>query len=67
MRLRAVTTTRSGSLWPAGGARTDHGATDDFGIEAIEKLMHVHDIHATILYLMSIDHLELTAISAPQI
>jgi hypothetical protein len=37
-----------------------YGATDDFGFKAIEKPVHVHDIHATILYLMGIDHLKLT-------
>ncbi len=35
-------------------------ATDDFGFKAIEKPIHVHDIHATILYLFGIDHTKLT-------
>ena len=51
------------TMWLAGGAvkgGTIYGATDDFGFKAIEKPVHVHDIHATILYLMGIDHLKLT-------
>jgi uncharacterized protein (DUF1501 family) len=51
------------SMWLAGGGikgGTVYGATDDFGFKAIEKPMHVHDLHATILYLMGIDHTKLT-------
>ena len=51
------------TMWLAGGAvkgGTIYGATDDFGFKAIEKPVHVHDIHATILYLMGIDHHKLT-------
>jgi hypothetical protein len=51
------------TMWLAGGAvkgGTIYGATDDFGFKAIEKPAHVHDIHATILYLMGIDHQKLT-------
>jgi uncharacterized protein (DUF1501 family) len=51
------------TMWLAGGAvkgGTIYGATDDFGFRAVEKPVHVHDIHATILYLMGIDHLKLT-------
>lgn len=51
------------TMWLAGGAvkgGTIYGATDDFGFKAIDKPVHVHDIHATILYLMGIDHLKLT-------
>ena len=47
------------TMWLAGGAvkgGTIYGATDDFGFKAMEKPAHVHDIHATILYLMGIDH-----------
>jgi arylsulfatase A-like enzyme len=50
-------------MWLAGGAVKGgaiYGATDDFGFKAIEKPTHVHDIHATILYLMGIDHKKLT-------
>jgi hypothetical protein len=51
------------TMWLAGGAVKAghiHGATDDFGFKAIDKPVHVHDIHATILYLMGIDHQKLT-------
>jgi hypothetical protein len=51
------------TMWLAGGAikgGTIYGATDDFGFKAVEKPAHVHDIHATILYLMGIDHTKLT-------
>lgn len=51
------------TMWLAGGAvkgGTIYGSTDDFGFKAVEKPTHVHDIHATILYLMGIDHKKLT-------
>jgi hypothetical protein len=51
------------TMWMAGGALkggTIYGATDEFGFKAVEKPVHVHDIHATILYLMGIDHTKLT-------
>lgn len=51
------------TMWLAGGAVKGghiHGATDEFGVKAVEKPVHVHDIHATILYLMGIDHKKLT-------
>jgi hypothetical protein len=37
-----------------------HGATDEYGWHAIEDPVHVHDLHATILHLMGIDHETLT-------
>jgi hypothetical protein len=37
-----------------------HGATDEFGHEAIEGKVHMHDLHATVLHLMGIDHERLT-------
>ncbi len=37
-----------------------HGATDDFGFKAVENPVHIHDLHATILYLMGFDHTKLT-------
>jgi len=37
-----------------------HGSTDEFGLNAEENRMHVHDLHATILHLMGIDHEKLT-------
>ena len=51
------------TMWLAGGAvkgGTVYGATDDFGFKAVEKPVHVHDIHATVLYLLGIDHKKLT-------
>jgi uncharacterized protein (DUF1501 family) len=37
-----------------------HGATDDFGFKAVDKPVHIHDLHATILHLMGLDHTRLT-------
>jgi uncharacterized protein (DUF1501 family) len=37
-----------------------YGATDELGMHAVENRVHVHDLHATILYLMGIDHERLT-------
>jgi hypothetical protein len=51
------------SMWLAGGGvqgGTVYGATDEFGFQAIENPVHVHDLHATILYLMGLDHERLT-------
>ena len=50
-------------VWLAGGGAKGgmtHGATDDFGFRAAEKRMHVHDLHATLLHLLGIDHERLT-------
>jgi hypothetical protein len=51
------------SMWLAGGGikgGTVHGATDEFGYAAVEKPVHVHDLHATILHCLGIDHERLT-------
>ncbi|MGH9162107.1 MAG: DUF1501 domain-containing protein [Vicinamibacteraceae bacterium] len=51
------------SIWLAGGgvrSGMTFGRTDDFGYEAVENPVHVHDLHATILHLMGIDHEKLT-------
>ena len=51
------------SMWMAGGGvkgGTIYGATDEFGFAAVENKVHVHDLHATILKLMGLDHEELT-------
>ncbi|MDP7016195.1 MAG: DUF1501 domain-containing protein [Pirellulaceae bacterium] len=51
------------SMWMAGGGvrgGTIYGATDDVGVKAIENRMSVHDLHATILHLLGIDHMDLT-------
>lgn len=37
-----------------------HGATDDFGYNAIQDVVHVRDLHATMLHLLGIDHTRLT-------
>jgi hypothetical protein len=37
-----------------------HGATDDFGFRAMHDKVHIHDLHATILHLMGLDHTKLT-------
>ena len=51
------------SMWMAGGGVKGgyvHGSTDAFGYKAIEKPVHIHDLHATILYLLGLDHERLT-------
>jgi len=51
------------SLWMAGGGvkgGLTYGATDEIGYEAVEKPMHIHDWHATVLHLLGIDHKQLT-------
>jgi hypothetical protein len=51
------------SMWLAGGGArggTAYGATDDFGFKAAVDKMHIHDIHATLLHLLGIDHERLT-------
>lgn len=37
-----------------------YGATDEFGYQAVENPVHVHDLHATVLHLLGIDHTRLT-------
>lgn len=37
-----------------------YGATDEFGLSTVENRVHVHDLHATILHLMGLDHQKLT-------
>lgn len=51
------------TMWMAGGGVKGgyaYGATDEYGYYAIENKMHVHDLHATILHLMGLDHERLT-------
>jgi len=51
------------SVWLAGGGVKGgmaYGATDEFGFAAAENKMHVHDLHATLLHLMGINHERLT-------
>jgi uncharacterized protein (DUF1501 family) len=54
---------RGFTTWLAGGGAKGGqviGATDDFGYAAVEDKVHVHDLHATILHLMGMDHKLLT-------
>ncbi len=51
------------TMWLAGGGARGgmvHGATDEFGWYAVENKVHLHDLHATILHLMGLDHERLT-------
>ncbi len=51
------------SMWLAGAGvkgGMNYGSTDEFGFEAVENKVHLHDLHATILHLMGLDHESLT-------
>jgi hypothetical protein len=51
------------TMWLAGGGVRGglaHGATDEFGWDAVEGRVHVHDLHATVLHLLGLDHEKLT-------
>jgi hypothetical protein len=51
------------TTWMAGGGVRGgyvHGATDEFGFKSIENVVHVHDLHATIMKLLGFDHEKLT-------
>jgi hypothetical protein len=51
------------SMWMAGGGIKGgqrYGATDEYGIAAVENKVHIHDLHATILHLLGLDHEKLT-------
>ena len=51
------------SMWMAGGGAKRgfrYGATDEHGIAAVQNPMHIHDLHATMLYLLGLDHEKLT-------
>ncbi len=51
------------TMWLAGGGVRGgcvHGATDEYGYFAVENKVHLHDLHATILHLLGLDHLRLT-------
>ena len=51
------------TMWMAGGGMKPgltYGATDEFGYHAVENKVHVHDLHATILHQLGIDHKRLT-------
>jgi uncharacterized protein (DUF1501 family) len=51
------------SIWMAGGGVQGgmaYGSTDEFGYRAVDKVVSMHDLHATILHLLGIDHERLT-------
>ena len=51
------------TMWMAGGGVKpgfSYGATDDYGYYSVENKVHIHDLHATILHLMGLDHTRLT-------
>jgi hypothetical protein len=51
------------TMWMAGGGVKGgfaYGATDEYGYYAVEDRMHIHDMHATMLHLLGLDHLKLT-------
>jgi arylsulfatase A-like enzyme len=51
------------SMWLAGGGiqgGMSYGGTDELGYSAVENPVHVHDLHATMLHLLGIDHKRLT-------
>lgn len=51
------------TIWMAGGGvrpGTTYGATDELGFYAVENPVHVHDLHATVLHLLGLDHTRLT-------
>jgi hypothetical protein len=50
-------------MWLAGGGVKSghvHGKTDDYGYFAVEDAVHLHDLHATMLHLLGLDHTRLT-------
>jgi len=50
-------------MWMAGGGIRPglvYGRTDEYGYYAVENKVHFHDLHATILHLLGIDHTQLT-------
>ena len=51
------------SMWLAGGGikgGTIYGATDEYGYHAVENILTLHDLHATVLHLLGLDHERLT-------
>jgi uncharacterized protein (DUF1501 family) len=51
------------TVWMAGGGVKpgfSYGATDEYGYQAVENKVHMHDLHATVLHLMGLDHEQLT-------
>ena len=51
------------TMWMAGGGvkpGISYGTTDDYGYNIVDKPVHVHDLHATMLHLMGVDHERMT-------
>ncbi len=51
------------TMWMAGGgvkSGFSYGGTDELGVNAVEGRMHIHDLHATILHILGLDHTRLT-------
>jgi uncharacterized protein (DUF1501 family) len=51
------------SIWMAGGGikpGITYGATDEFGYKVVENRVEIHDLHATMLHLLGVDHTQLT-------
>ena len=60
------------SVWLAGGGvkgGVSYGATDDFGYKAVAGVREIHDLHATMLHILGVDHTRLTELSGwePQV
>jgi hypothetical protein len=54
---------RGYTMWLAGGGVKQgitYGKTDEFGAAIVENKVHIHDLHATLLWLLGLDHLKLT-------
>ena len=59
----AITIRSASRIWLAGGGMkggTIYGATDEYGYKAVENKVEIHDLHATMLHLLGIDHKRLT-------
>lgn len=53
----------AGTVWMAGGGVKggfSYGQTDEFGFKGVENKVHIHDLHATLLHLLGLDHEKLT-------
>jgi len=51
------------TVWLAGGGVKpgfSYGSSDEYGYQAVENKVHMHDLHATVLYLLGLEHEKLT-------
>ena len=48
-------------MWAGGGVKggSSIGQTDELGLRAVEDKLHIHDLHATIMHLMGVDHTQM--------